>query len=483
MEKKKVGLKSLFNNTGVFLDPKFNSIQINNIQYDSRKIEKGDLFIAVKGFESDGHNYLDQVAKSGAVAAVVQQIDSQLELPQVVVKDSRKMMGLLAYNFYAKYLDKIDLIGITGTNGKTTCSYLIRSVLEAGGVSCGLAGTIEYIIGTKKIDAWNTTPEAIDLYKMLAGMQQAGNKACVLEVSSHALALNRVAGLKFKIAIFTNLSRDHMDFHRDMDTYFLDKNKLFSQLAEGGVVITNIDDPYGAKIFGPHRITTGTSGKADIYAIDWKISRKGTELNLQLPEKKMQINSALVGDFNVYNLLTAVAAGLAMNISTEKIKQGLEQQQTVPGRLESYPLKNGALAVIDYAHTPDALEKALTTIRKITDNKLIVVFGCGGDRDKGKRPLMGKVAQKLADHVIVTDDNPRTENSQKIIEDIMAGIEKKDKTEIIANRGHAIKQAIKKSKQGDVLLIAGKGHESYQIIGKVKHNFDEAAIIRETDNA
>jgi UDP-N-acetylmuramoyl-L-alanyl-D-glutamate--2,6-diaminopimelate ligase len=476
-------LKNLFKNTGAHLDPKFNSIEINKIQYDSRKVEIGDLFIAVKGFESDGHDYLEQVAKNGAAAAVVRQKDKQLKLPQVVVKDSRKMMGLLAYNYYAKYLDKIDLIGITGTNGKTTCSYLIRSVLEAGGISCGLAGTIEYIIGTKKINAWNTTPEAVDLYKMLAEMQQTGNKACVLEVSSHALALNRVAGLKFKTAIFTNLSRDHMDFHKDMDTYFQDKNKLFSQLAKDGFVITNVDDPYGAKIIGPHRITTGTSNKADVYATDWKISRNGTELNIQLPEKKMQINSALVGDFNVYNQLTAVAAGLAMNISAEKIKQGLEQQKTVPGRLESYPLKNGALAVIDYAHTPDALEKALTTIRKITDNILIVVFGCGGDRDKGKRPLMGKVAQNLADHIIVTDDNPRTENSQKIIEDIVAGIEKKHKTEVIADRRQAIKHAIKKSKPGDVVLIAGKGHESYQIIGKVKHNFDEAAIIREADHA
>ncbi len=403
-----------------------------------------------------------------------------IPLKQVVVKDSRFTMARLAYGYYKKYLDQIDLIGITGTNGKTTCSYLIHSIMEAAGVSCGLAGTIVYIIGTKKIDAWNTTPESIDLYEMLARMQQAGNKACVLEVSSHALALNRVAGLKFKTAVFTNLSRDHMDFHSDMESYFSAKNKLFQQLSASGTAVINNDDPYGRRLLrNPGDISFGVSKESLVYAKQWDTSIKGTEVLISTAKGEININSPLIGDFNIYNILTAVATGLAQDIPVEIIKKGINKLKIIPGRLEPYPLNNGAIAVIDYAHTPDALEKALNTVRKITKNKVIVLFGCGGDRDKGKRPEMGRIAQQLADVIFVTDDNPRNENSFNIIDDILAGMKKSDRVHTIPKREQAIKEALKSSHKGDIVLIAGKGHETYQVIGSTKYPFDEAKIIRE----
>ena len=475
-------LKDLFLNNREVLNSDMESIAINKIQYDSRKIEKGDLFIAVKGFETDGHQYLQQVYEKGAAAAVVQDVNPHIALSQIVVSDSRTAMAELAYNYYKDYLQKLDLIGITGTNGKTTCSYLIHSMLEAAGISCGLAGTIHYVIGTNRVEAWNTTPEAVDLYKMLADMQQAGNRACVLEVSSHALALKRVSGLHFKVAVFTNLSRDHMDFHKDMDSYFSDKCKLFDQLSETGQAVINRDDSYGKKIKTKNdTVYIGMDSSSAIYSENWQTDVAGTKVEVQTIQGKIAINSSLVGGFNVYNILTTVATGIAMQIAPHTIKEGIENLKSVPGRLEKYPLKNGAIAVIDYAHTPDALEKALSTLKEITNNKLIVVFGCGGDRDKGKRPQMGRVAQDLADTIYVTDDNPRTEESLKIIDGILTGMEKTENVHIIANRKEAILTSVKNAREGDIVLIAGKGHETYQVIGKVKHDFDEAKIIREAE--
>lgn len=476
-------LTDLFKNNIELLNSDVELVEINEIQYDSRKIQKGDLFVAVRGYKTDGHKYLQQVYDQGAAAAVVEEVNPHIGIPQIVVKDSRAAMAALAYTYFEKQLQKIDLVGITGTNGKTTCSYLIHSVLEAAGISCGLAGTIHYIIGKNKVEAWNTTPEAIDLFGMLALMQQSGNKACVLEVSSHALALNRVKGLQFKAAVFTNLSRDHMDFHKDMDTYFLEKCKIFSQLSPNGYAVINSDDPYGRKIKRDgNRFTFGTSPQADIHAENWLTDVSGTQLDVSTPQGSISINSSLVGAFNVLNILSVVATGLALNISLKDIQQGIDNLKSVPGRLEKYPLKNGAMAIIDYAHTPDALEKALKTVRKITQHKLIVLFGCGGDRDKGKRPQMGQVAQELADIVYVTDDNPRTEDSTTIIKDIMAGMDQDENVKVISNRREAIITAIKNSMEGDIILIAGKGHETYQIIGTIKHDFNEAIIIREAEN-
>lgn len=476
-------LKNLFKDSGEKLETEFESIDIEKLQYDSRKIKKGDLFFAVRGYQEDGHNYLQQAYENGANAAIVEKINPDIPLKQIIVENCRIAMARLAYSYYKPNLEKLDLIGITGTNGKTTCSYLIQSVLEAAGISCGLAGTIHYIIGSKRTEAWNTTPEAIDLYQMLAQMQQAGNKACVLEVSSHALALNRVEGLKFKVAVFTNLSRDHMDFHPDMESYFTEKSKLFNQLSASGTAVINNDDPYGRRLLrNPGNISFGVSKESHVNTTDWSSTADGTTVYINTPKGKFYVNSQLIGDFNIYNILTAVSVALTLDISLQDIKMGIKNLQKIPGRLETYRLKNGALAVIDYAHTPDALEKALNTIRKITQNKLIVVFGCGGDRDKGKRPEMGKIAQQLADVVYVTDDNPRTESSLDIIKEILAGMEKAESVHTITKRQNAIKEAIKSSQNGDAVLIAGKGHETYQVIGKTKHVFNEVEIIQEVQN-
>lgn len=476
-------LKELFKNSGVKLTGKWNEIVIADLQYDSRKVKQGDLFIAVKGYETDGHKFLAAAYEQGAAAAVVEKQNKAINIPQIVVENSRTIMAQLAYSRYQKALEEMSLVGITGTNGKTTCSYLVRSVMQHAGISTGLAGTIHYIIGEKRVDAWNTTPEAIDLYKMLNQMHQAGNRACALEVSSHALALNRVAGLKFKAAVFTNLSRDHMDFHADMESYFAEKLKLFHGLDETGIVVTNMDDSYGQKVSSDKagHIRYAINKQADVKVIQKKISIKGIELRVEIAGKPYTVNSRMIGDFNIYNIITAIATGVGLGLPVDVVIAGVEAVHSVPGRLETYPLSSGALAIVDYAHTPDALEKALLTTRRVTENKLRVVFGCGGDRDAGKRPLMGQAAEQNADFCYVTDDNPRTENPQNIINDILKGMQKNEKYRVINNREQAITQAVKDARKGDIVLIAGKGHESYQIIGKTKFEFNEPAIIESAD--
>lgn len=476
-------LNQLFKNIKEDLPADLKNIEINNIRFDSRKVAGNDLFVAIKGFQTDGHDYLQQVYEKGAAAAVVEEIDQSLPLTQVKVDDSRTALSLLAYNFYADSLEKMLLVGITGTNGKTTTSYLVRSILQASGLPCGLVGTIHYIIANKPVDAWNTTPESVDLYEMLAEMQKKGDKACVLEVSSHALALSRVLGLEFKAAVFTNLSRDHMDFHPTMEAYFKDKAKLFDQLSEDGPAVINADDVYGKRLSQSinNHVAYGHSEQCDVFLKKQDLAADGTHLQIATTVGDIDIHSRLIGDFNTDNILAAVAVATALKIDRENIKKGIENLNAVPGRLEPYDLKSGALAVIDYAHTPDALEKALTTVRKITQNKLMVVFGCGGDRDRGKRPEMGKAAQQYADILFITDDNPRTEDSRSIIDDILQGVQQNENVNIIYDRREAINAAVRRAGRGDVILIAGKGHEKYQVIGKVKHDFDEVAIIREAE--
>ena len=457
---------------------------VTGLQYDSRKIKPGDLFFAIEGFESDGHRYLPQAGEKGAVAAVVQHVNPALDLPQIKVADSREAMALAAYAWHREALEKLQLIAVTGTNGKTSISFLIRGLLEAHGVSCGLSGTIAYWIGQKRIDAWNTTPEAIDLYAMLAGMQRQGNRAVVLEVSSHAMALKRVAGLKFDLALFTNLSRDHLDFHPDMEDYFHHKQALFQQLKPDGRAVINRDDRWGEKLwngFSKEKWGFGRREDADVRLVRAELSARGIDMRIAVRGDEFDVHSMLVGGFNVENVNAALAAGVALGIPVGTLQRAMARQKAIPGRLESYPLKSGATALIDYAHTPDALEKALQAAREITRNRLWVVFGCGGDRDRGKRPLMARVAERQADLTVVTDDNPRTEDPRRIITDIMAGFEQKEKIEVIRDRKEAITHVVKNAVSGDVLLVAGKGHENYQIIGKEKVPFDEVAIIKEAD--
>jgi len=457
-------------------------INVSGIEYDSRKIKKGDLFAAVPGFNTDGHNYLEMAAKSGAVCAVVEKMNKNLKLPQVIVKNSRLAMAKIAADFYSPEAESLTLCGITGTNGKTTTSYLVRSIMEEAGLACGIIGTISYSFGGKEVPAWNTTPEAPDIAKILYEAAGQGQKACVLEVSSHALSLNRVDGLKFDAAVFTNISRDHLDFHKTEENYYKAKRKLFSLLKRDGTAVINLDNRFGRRLIKEINrpvLTFGHSKEAAVRVIDENVSITGTRLSVQTKKGEIQIASKLTGGYNIENISAAVAAGLAMNIHPEHIAAGINKLGRVPGRLETYPITGNRMAVIDYAHTPDALEKALQSLRELTSGRLVVVFGAGGGRDKGKRPLMGSIAEKYGDKIIVTSDNPRNEDPDEIIKDITEGMSMPEKYEVIADRRAAIMQTIQNSENGDVILISGKGHETYQEVQGRKYEFNELEIVKE----
>lgn len=475
-------LLNLFENSGLTVPSGLASLQVSGLHFDSRKIEPGNLFVAIRGYKTDGHNFLQQAKQNGAIAALVEVPDPSVDLPQLPVTDSRVAMGRLAYNFYKESIDKLLLVGITGTNGKTTTSLLIQAILNTAGLPSGLIGTIAYNYGSTRIDAWNTTPESVDVCRMLDEMHRHAQKACVLEVSSHALSLHRVNGLRFRAAVFTNLSRDHMDFYNTEEEYFLAKKRLFELLDAQGRAVLNADDPYGKRLMAALKqpvVTFGLKEEADCRADEWAVDINGIRMTVQTPAGSLKLKSALIGDFNVYNILAAVACAISLQIAPEVIKAGIEQVHNIPGRLETYPLPGDAVAVIDYAHTPDALDKALRSLKKMTTGKLVVVFGCGGDRDRGKRPQMGKIAEDRADRVVVTTDNPRTEDPEKIIEDIIAGMNRADKRQVIVDRRRAIKEAVRHAGPGDVVLIAGKGHETYQDINGVKYEFIEAQLIKE----
>jgi len=477
-----ITLSRLLEGLQVSLPNDLRSALVTQVHYDSRRIKPGGLFIAIKGFKTDGHQYLNEVKKAGAVAAVVEKLHNEITLPQIVMANSRQAMAKIVYNFYKPEIERLSLVGITGTNGKTTTAFLCRSLFEAVHKPAGLIGTIFYHIGNQKTEAWNTTPEAPDLYEMLFKMDQQGQKACVLEVSSHALALHRVDGLQFDAAVFTNFSRDHMDFHKDEEEYFQAKAKLFSMIKRGGRAVIGLDDDYGKRlvnILKSGMLTFGFSREAQVRVLEWKMNLTGMKINLQTPVGEIPISTPLIGAFNVQNIMAAVAVGLGLDMPAKNIIEGIEAVKYIPGRLQSVPVKNNALAVVDYSHTPDSLQKALQTLRQLTQNRLIVVFGCGGDRDKGKRPLMGKIAEDYADYVIITSDNPRSEDPQMIIADILKGMEHKNKSETISDRATAIQKAISLAQQGDVILVAGKGHETYQEIKGQKHHFDDIQVIKE----
>lgn len=475
-------IKELFKGFGETAPQNVAELAVTGVQFDSRRVVPGNLFVAVRGFTTDGHDYLPMAQEKGAAAAVVERDVDSIKIPQIKVRDSRKALAYLAANFYRPEIDQLTLVGITGTNGKTTTSFLAQSVLETAGLPSGLIGTIQYRIGQKKVDAWNTTPESADVAAMLFELAEQKFKACVLEVSSHALALKRVDGLRFKVGVFTNLTRDHLDFHKTFEDYFASKMHLFDLLTHDGTAVINIDDDYGKKAADriEHAVLTfGQSPKADIHPLKAQVYLKGIEMECGTPFGAIEIKSPLTGDFNVQNILAAVGVGLALHIPLEEIRLGIKRMERVPGRLESYEIKHGVRAVIDYSHTPDSLEKALQTLRAMTQGRLLVVFGAGGDRDTGKRPLMGRVAEQLADVVFVTSDNPRNEDPQKIIDDILQGMEEEQKRQVIVDRKQAIFAAVQEAQLGDVILIAGKGHETYQIIKGQKFDFDEVAILKE----
>lgn len=458
------------------------AIDIKGVVSNSKNVKKGDLFVAVKGENFDGHNFVTEAIKKGAAAVLSQAPVNFKGIANILVKDSREALAALSSMIFDEPSKKIRLVGVTGTNGKTTISFLINEILELAGIKSGLIGTVEYRLGDRIIPSDFTTPDAWQINQILDAMLKNSLRYCVMEVSSHSLDQKRVDALMFDCAIFTNLSHDHLDYHKNFDDYSLAKLKLFEKLPAEAVAIVNSDESFAEKI------KKNTSAKVLSYSIaekseitvseyDWDIN--GIRAKVSTPKGTFDIISPLKGLFNLYNILAAVAFGINKDIDREVIKEAIARFSGAPGRLEKIDCARDFNLFIDYAHTPDALIKVLATLKKVTEGKLILVFGCGGNRDRLKRPKMGKVGTLYADYSIITSDNPRQEEPADIIEDILLGIEqRKDNFKVVLDRADAIKQAIAMACPGDTVLIAGKGHEKYQIVKDKKLSFDDREIAR-----
>lgn len=458
------------------------NIEIENIEYDSRKVNENTLFICIKGFNSDGHKYIESAIKKGAKAFLVQD-DVKIEgYTFVKVADTRAAMAVVADNFYNHPSQQLGVIGVTGTNGKTSITTFISEILKNNNKEVGLVGTIKIFDGKNEVGSSSTTPESVDLQKYFNRMLDNNCDYCAMEVSSHSLVLNRVDATQFKIGIFTNLTPDHLDFHKDLEDYRQAKEKLFYKTSVANII--NIDDEGGRKIYDNIKsleipaYTYGIDNEADFMAKDINISDKGVSYKLVTPTYEEDVFVPVPGKFTVYNTLAVIAGCYMLNIDKDVIINSLKNTNGVAGRFETVQNDKGISVIVDYAHTPDALENILNTAREFAKGNIITVFGCGGDRDTTKRPLMGAIAQKLSDVCIVTSDNPRTEDPKLIIDDILIGLDKEDKNyKVVIDRKEAIESAVKMAKEKDVVIIAGKGHENYQIIGKVKHHFDDKEIV------
>lgn len=467
-------------------------VEVQRIQYDSRKVGKEDCFVAIRGTTSDGHRFIQDVVSRGARVVVVQD-DAALPdsffmhagVIKVVVPDSRKALAQMAANFYGHPSRALRLIGVTGTNGKTTTTNLIRGILEAAGEKVGMIGTIEYRIGSEIRPAHHTTPESLELNEIVATMRDRGCTSVSMEVSSHALHQSRVYGLDFDIAVFTNLTQDHLDYHGTMEEYFKAKKILFDSLKSSAHAIYNADDERGILIVDrtmASKSSYGVDSEADVRATNVRLSINGSNFDLNFRDTTTHIDSPLVGRFNVYNSLAASAVGLTIGLPIETIQRGLQNIPNVKGRFERVTSPAGWTAIIDYAHTPDALEKCLRTIHDILPQKrgtIFTVFGAGGDRDRAKRPLMGAVVAKWSDVIIVTSDNPRTEDPERILDEILTGVPTGASVIREVNRRRAIELALSKAAPGDVILIAGKGHEEYQILGTERVHFSDKEVVEE----
>jgi len=459
------------------------STEITSICYDSRKAEPGALFVAVPGHKVDGVEYVTEAVSRGAAAVVSEnKLDLGSQVAAIQVSDARLALAQLSAHFYGKVSELMKVVGITGTNGKTTTSYMVRAILRAAGRMPGLLGTVAYEIGSRTLPASRTTPEAPEIHRFFKQMKESGCDSVVMEVSSHALALKRIHGIDFDICIFTNLTQDHLDYHKDMETYFCVKAELFKK--PGHLAIVNIDDPWGKKLVdfcgtSNDLITCGFSPKADVRAFDEKVDLNGTSFRLTSPWGDGQIHLNLLGRFNIYNALAAIAVGGALRIPMAVMEEALQNLSYVPGRLQLVPNRKNKKVFVDYAHTDDALRNVLSTLREICPGKLFVVFGCGGNRDKGKRLLMGQVADEFADYSILTADNPRDEDATAIALEIAEGFSGFDHFEIEIDRRTAIEKALQKLGKKDILLVAGKGHETYQESKGTIIPFDDRETIME----
>lgn len=505
--------------------------EVRGLTYDSRQAAPGQIFFAMPGAKVDGHDFVKDVVERGAGAAVVERSEvCTAGSTWVRVSSARRALALWSAHFYGHPTAQLPLVGITGTNGKTTVSYLVESILRAAGMEPGVIGTVNYRYCGRELPSHHTTPEALDLQALLAEMRSGGAKSVAMEVSSHALAQERVRGLEFDVGVFTNLSRDHLDYHRDMDDYFLAKSKLFtdhlvnSRKAKKAAVIYGAD-PRGRDLLaavqglGLESWSYGVDKTWDVHAVDVQSDVSGLRGKIAVKDRQFNFVSPLVGAANLQNILGAVGVGFALGLPAEKILDGVQQLKAVPGRLEKVEQPLGISILVDYAHTPDALEKVLGAVRPLTRGKVITVFGCGGDRDRGKRPLMGEIAGRLSDIAVLTSDNPRTEDPSMILDEVEAGIQKtamkkfrvssfefrvedsdlqnssstssggepepqNPKTETVSgyyvegDRRAAISLALGLAAPGDVVLIAGKGHEDYQILGTTKIHFDDREVAR-----
>lgn len=458
--------------------------EVTGICYDSRRIAPGNVFVAVRGDQFDGHVFIEQAIDKGAVAVVCEEPGLSQRVTSVVTKNSREALASLSAIFYRHPSRKLKLVGVTGTNGKTTTTFLLKHLLQRAGQPTGLIGTVRYEIGERILPAQRTTPESLDLQELLHQCVESGCRNVVMEVSSIALSQARVNDIAFDTAIFTNLTQDHLDFHGGMKDYFKAKARLFENLRQSGksghTAVINIDDPYGQQLAARYGkdfpvISFGMSARADFRASNFKVELGGTSYQLDAKERSYLVRLPLIGRFNIHNSLAALAGAYSIGADIRSCVQALAKSPQIPGRLEAVPVKRQFQVFVDYAHTDDALFNVLKTCRDLNPNRLIVVFGCGGNRDKAKRPLMGRVVEQYADYAIVTSDNPRKENPEAIIRDIEKGFSKKN-YETNVDRREAIDHAIKIALPRDIILIAGKGHEKYQEFSDHTIPFDDVEV-------
>ena len=478
--------------------------EVSGLAYDSRRVGAGEVFFAIPGEQSDGHDFIADAIERGAAAVVYARKGA---CPQgragLRVNDVRRAMGLWAARFYDWPSQKLKLVGVTGTNGKTSLTYLIESMLRAAGMEPGVIGTINYRYCGDEVPSHHTTPESLDLQGLLDKMSRAGVEAVTMEVSSHALVQERVRGLDFDIGVFTNLSRDHLDYHADMDDYFLAKSRLFTDYLRASAkrnkaAVICADDPRGRELIAKLSRQSlevwsyGESQQWDVHPLNVENDVTGLRGKIRAKERTIEFASPLIGAANLQNIMGALGVGLALGLDVAAVAEGIGRLRSVPGRLEKVANDIGITILVDYAHTPDALEKALGAIRPLTEGKLITVFGCGGDRDRGKRPLMGEIAARLSDVVVVTSDNPRSENPLAILNEVAVGVQRTNLKKLAAaqlatetgycveaDRREAIRIALRAAKPGDSVLIAGKGHEDYQILGATRIHFDDREVTRE----
>ncbi len=479
-------LKELFQGIDYEIISGDSDIEISGVQYDSRKVTPNSLFVCIDGFKTDGHLFALPAITNGATAVLVEKIiDVPNGVVMILTSNTRQALAKLARNYYGKPADSLKVIGVTGTNGKTTTTHLIKAILEESGKKTAILGTLYAKIGEIEMDLGRTTPEALEIEEFMSLCRREGAEYLVMEVSSHALDLHRVDEIPFHAAVYTNLTQDHLDYHQDMDHYLQSKLKLFKMLdGQDSISIINADDHYAAYFIeatSKKNITYGVDRPADVHAHDLQFNLKGSSFEFGYQEKKISINMQLIGRFSVYNALAAITWGLAEGVETKLIKKAIEKVSGVPGRFEQVPSDQDFTVIVDYAHTPDGLENILRTSRQIVENRLITVFGCGGDRDRTKRPIMGQMAARYSDFCIVTSDNPRSEEPEAIIADIIPGLDlvENSRYAIIVDRREAIRHAINFGKKGDLIIIAGKGHETYQLVKDKVLDFDDRKVAAE----